>query len=200
MVIYPMIRHGHISESQAFLSYVVANSALLYWVTQVSTPAQARKVFTALIVLSHGYEIFGVTDRKWLQANIKSRRVFYGNSLMFLLAVAQWKASESGGPLCDPESLWQGHSLWHFQSAIGIAGIFLYYLYEELPAAKNSTKSRNMMTTPLSCPARANNSSKGDSDMYQRTPVSSFDHSANVTEEESEGLSDDAWSESSEGH
>lgn len=55
---------------------------------------------------------------------------------MFALAAVQWKASESGGPLCEPDSLWQGHSLWHFQSAFAIAGQYYYYLLEDIPSGK----------------------------------------------------------------
>jgi len=36
-----------------------------------------------------------------------------------------WLASRSGGLLCDPQSLLQGHALWHVLAAVG-AGLILY--------------------------------------------------------------------------
>jgi len=139
MILYPLLRHKHITPDKAKLMYVLGNLGLGYWVTNVSTPLQARQLFTTLMVTSWGIEIWGVNDPKWLQANVKSRRIFFANLIMFVIAVIQWKASESGGPLCNPDSLWQGHSLWHFQSAVGIGGVFLYYLAEEqvLPTKVN---------------------------------------------------------------
>ena len=52
-----------------------------------------------------------------------------------------WKASESAGPLCDPDSLWQGHSLWHLQSALVIAGQYFYYLAEDHPIVLDDKKN-----------------------------------------------------------
>ncbi|CAB9527140.1 Pfam:aPHC [Seminavis robusta] len=43
-----------------------------------------------------------------------------------LLAVAIWIPSKSGGPLCFPDSWFQGHAVWHVLTACSIGFIFLY--------------------------------------------------------------------------
>ena len=137
LILYPLLRDGHITKQQAMWTYGLSNIYLVYWVSNVATPDTTRKLFTTLILTSWIIEIFFV-DPKWAKQNQQSRKIFFGNLLMFIVAVLQWKASESGGPLCDPETIFQGHSLWHLQSALGIGGEFLYYLGEKgTPAPKH---------------------------------------------------------------
>jgi hypothetical protein len=75
-------------------------------------------------------EIFNV-DTKLAKHNKRARRILLSNIASFFGAAMIWKSSESGGPLCYPDSLWQGHSLWHFQSAMAITIQFFYYVAED---------------------------------------------------------------------
>jgi hypothetical protein len=40
------------------------------------------------------------------------------------LGLAVWATSRSGGPLCRPESLFQGHAVWHGFAALALALTF----------------------------------------------------------------------------
>ncbi len=50
----------------------------------------------------------------------------------FLAAYAAWLPSRTGGPLCFPSSLWQGHALWHILSAGSVLFVYLYGRSERL--------------------------------------------------------------------
>ena len=134
-ILYPFVKHRQITEEHAAWLYVIMNVTLTYWTFSVGSPDQTRKLFTTMIVSSWLLEIFGV-DEMTILRNKAARRILYFNIAMFVGAVVQWKASESGGPLCEPDSLWQGHSLWHFQSAFAIAGLYYFYLMEDIPIGK----------------------------------------------------------------
>lgn len=55
-------------------------------------------------------------DGRWLLASLG----------LFGLAFAIWLPSQSGGALCDPESLLQGHAAWHALCALAAGALFLY--------------------------------------------------------------------------
>jgi len=136
-ILYPLLRMGIVNKQEASWIYCFMNLCLIHWTVNIATPEQTRRLFTTLIAISWVIELFMV-DTDWAKRNKKARQLFFANGLMFVTAALQWKASESGGPLCAPDSLWQGHSLWHFQSAMGICGEFFYYLAEEgTPATKS---------------------------------------------------------------
>jgi len=44
---------------------------------------------------------------------------------ILVVGLVVWWGSRSGGWLCDPQSLVQGHALWHVLAAVG-AGMILY--------------------------------------------------------------------------
>ncbi len=44
----------------------------------------------------------------------------------FLVGFVIWKFSSTGKPLCHPDSLWQGHALWHVLTATTTLFLFLY--------------------------------------------------------------------------
>ncbi len=51
------------------------------------------------------------------------------------LGAAVWVASRQGGALCDPESLVQGHAVWHVLAATALA-LSAWYLWSELAAQR----------------------------------------------------------------
>ena len=48
----------------------------------------------------------------------------------FALAFAAWRLSLTGAPLCVPESLLQGHAVWHLLCAVATVFLFLAYMRE----------------------------------------------------------------------
>lgn len=148
VLLYPLLRDGRMTKQQAVWAYCCGNMYLIYWTVRVATPESARRLFTTLIATSWAFEILMV-DPEWAKRNPKGRRIFFLNLAMFCVAAIQWKASESGGPLCFPDSIFfQGHSLWHFQSALGILGSFLYFLSELGTPPSNTKRCMVVENTP----------------------------------------------------
>ena len=54
---------------------------------------------------------------------------------VFLTGLVIWRLSHTGAPLCYPESLLQGHAVWHLLCAVSTAAIFVYYQSEHDPQA-----------------------------------------------------------------
>ena len=55
---------------------------------------------------------------------------FWAGLGSFVVANGVWNVSHTGGPWCDPHSLWQGHALWHLLSAVAVWCFYLYFLAE----------------------------------------------------------------------
>jgi hypothetical protein len=64
------------------------------------------------------------SDARWLLLGAGS----------FLLAFAIWLPSRTGMPLCSPDSLLQGHAIWHLLCAVATLGLYRYAVSER-PAA-----------------------------------------------------------------
>jgi hypothetical protein len=47
-------------------------------------------------------------------------------ALTFFGALAIWQVSKTGGPWCNPDSIWQGHAAWHILTAFTTLFLFLY--------------------------------------------------------------------------
>ena len=160
-IIYPLLRTMKISRQQAIWMYLGMNTVLAYWTVLVGSPEQTRRLFTTMIVSSMSYEWFK-GDAEYKQQNRYSRKVLATTLSMFGIAVLVWKASESNGPLCDPDSLWQGHSLWHLLSATAIAGLYFYYLAEGMEMESKSITAEFLLEgTP---PPHGTPSSGSDTD------------------------------------
>lgn len=56
-------------------------------------------------------------DRMWLAAAV----------VLFGAAFAVWFLSNTGGPLCSPRSLLQGHAVWHLLCALAAGALFLHF-------------------------------------------------------------------------
>lgn len=68
------------------------------------------------------------------------RTSWYVASLVLTaVAVAMFLLGRTGGPLCDPDALFQGHALWHVLGAFALGGYFVATsdarVYEERLAA-----------------------------------------------------------------
>lgn len=75
----------------------------------------------------------------WLflrRPDLVARRGFlWGAAGLFAVALAIWVPSRTGGPLCDPHSLVQGHAIWHLLNAAAMVALFLFYDSERRRAA-----------------------------------------------------------------
>lgn len=61
-----------------------------------------------------------IADRRWLAAAAAA----------FLIAFGVWIPSHTGGPLCNPDSLLQGHAIWHLLDAMAVGCFYVFYRSE----------------------------------------------------------------------
>jgi hypothetical protein len=73
-----------------------------------------------VVVVNSGQEQY---ERGWLWLAFGS----------FVLALAIWIASHTGGPLCEPRSALQGHAAWHILDALAIWALYRHYRSERSP-------------------------------------------------------------------
>lgn len=94
----------------AAIGYVGLNSVLaaLTWVV----PGTGVLVFALVVVGVVGLEL--AIAHRGLAGVRRARSPWLPAALgVFLVALAIWWLSWTGGPLCDPDSLLQGHAVWH---------------------------------------------------------------------------------------
>lgn len=110
----------------AFLGLYAVQLSLLAW-TKFQVAINSDIFFGAMIgVAILADRLLAVrrpdltTDRRWLLAAVG----------LFGAAFAIWLPSRSGGPLCDPHSLVQGHAIWHVLCAGATLAVFGYLCSE----------------------------------------------------------------------
>ncbi len=111
------------------LLYAVVNAALgifTWFVDGTGTP-----IFTGLVVAWVLTELVILwrkpkglqRDWPWLAAALGT----------FAVALVIWSLSQTDRPLCNPDSLLQGHAIWHLLSAVVAGCVFLYLRTETAP-------------------------------------------------------------------
>jgi hypothetical protein len=66
-----------------------------------------------------------------IQTSIGGRIFFAGGAVAFVAAFVIWALSWTEGPLCDPNSLIQGHGVWHLLSAVAVGCLYMYFRMED---------------------------------------------------------------------
>ena len=84
-------------------------TALILAVLTFLVPAVADPLAVVLSILAVGSVLW--RDRAW--ATI-------GPLLVAVLAGIYGRLGATGGPLCDPSSLWQPHAVWHIAAAVAV--------------------------------------------------------------------------------
>ena len=98
---------------------VVGMGIVLFSVFLIIVP-QATNILTFLVTLA--LVLADVTLRR----SGASRSWWYWAALVsIVIAVLAFILGRSAGPLCDPDSLIQGHALWHLLSASAITAYFV---------------------------------------------------------------------------
>jgi len=120
-LLYGAARVTRIRTGVAMVAYIVWNAVLLGF--QVAFPDLRRYVFALLVLGVLGFE---ARYRKDSGARIEIRWLSRGASLLGL-AFLIW-VLDITKVVCSPESVMQGHALWHVLAAM--AGWCLYRYYE----------------------------------------------------------------------
>jgi len=131
IVAYDIIRIFNIRKNQnlalAMLYAVVVTCFTLaqQWMTKYHDGG--NQVFAALVVLAFICEgaVFFVNRgyNEWA-----AWRWFIAAVTCFFAALAIWNLSQTGGPLCFPNSWLQGHAVWHVMSAVTVGLLYRYYV------------------------------------------------------------------------
>jgi len=90
-------------------------------------PEYGKVVFAALVVVTLVVEFFAGRG-----ATVVHRWPWFWTGLgVFVAANVVWNLSRTPGPWCDPDSLFQGHALWHLLSALTVWCLYKYLLADE---------------------------------------------------------------------
>ncbi|WKZ83406.1 MAG: ceramidase domain-containing protein [Acidimicrobiia bacterium] len=161
-----------VQSMHAFLAFILAyDLARIHdgaWRWFLAWYATLLTFFTLLIALvppEHGRTLFGVfvivtlgveaavsypALRPWAPRRLDPRRMpwFWAGLGSFAVAFVVWNLSRDAGPWCEPDSLLQGHALWHLLSAVSVVCFYRYFLGEgEPPAADQTSVSQSTATS-----------------------------------------------------
>ncbi len=85
-------------------------------------------VFGTLVFVGGTIEFF----RMYLMKSDVNIYWFYSYAFTFLFAFIIWHHSKTGEVLCNPNSLLQGHAIWHILCALSVYFTFRFYTSENL--------------------------------------------------------------------
>lgn len=93
-------------------------------------------VFAPLVAVTCTVELLAAIPRSrlglWRPRDLElDRRFALAAAGSFFAALAIWMVSDTGGPLCRPDSPWQGHAAWHGLAAASAGFLYLYFRSEQ---------------------------------------------------------------------
>lgn len=115
MLLHRLGPRWNLPPALGVLGFVAANGILM--AAQVTTPSLRRIVFGVLLVAALGVE--------WRASRAGRTWLAFGAGLM-TLAFAIWFIDRRR-LVCDPESLIQGHAVWHLLGALAAACLYRSY-------------------------------------------------------------------------
>ena len=133
-VVYALARGYDLSRRRFVQLYIGLNAVIA--IPQIAIGHASALVFGPLAFAGFVLELLlqplGGPRPAWLPqpAPIRTRWVIAGWAC-FAAAFALWIPSRTGGPLCDPDSLLQGHAAWHLLSAATTGCFYIYWCSEE---------------------------------------------------------------------
>ena len=133
IISYLVYRSWSLRLSSFFIAYIgLCLFAVALSVFTHDLSAQVFPLFAAILV---SLALLQTLPLKKLRLGRKENLGMNHKWLVFSLAffgaaIAIWTQSDTGGPLCYPDSLLQGHSVWHLLSACMTVCIHFYFLSE----------------------------------------------------------------------
>jgi dihydroceramidase len=125
-VLYGLARLTRLSARGMTLAYLASNlvlAASLIWLPEIR-----REVFGGLVGLTLAVEAWRIWKNR---PNLQVRWLALAFASLGL-AYAIW-ILDNNGWLCAPQSMFQGHALWHILGALAAWFLFRYYRGESLP-------------------------------------------------------------------
>lgn len=128
MVLYNLTRFKPLSGLVFAGAYAGIN--ILLGILLIVAPEVRRPVFAGSILVIIALETWIIARRR-----PQMRYSYFGAALLsFAVAYGIWLLDNTG-LVCTPESVWQGHALWHILGAMAAGLIYAYYCSEQ-PAAR----------------------------------------------------------------
>jgi|CXWL01.1.fsa_nt_gi hypothetical protein len=134
IVLYNLSRLRSLGGLVFAVSYVIFN--IILGIVLALNPAIRIRIFSGLILIGLALEVIILLTRR---PRIKTR-YFIASLTVFILAYTIWTLDKNG-TLCAPDSLLQGHALWHVLTALAAGLLFVYYRSESGPQYTNSRTS-----------------------------------------------------------
>jgi hypothetical protein len=128
LLLYDVVVLQNRSTAWFLRSFAVANVALgmVLWVMD---NGYGKFLFGALIVVTMVAEYrLGRRDAPVA----RDRRWFWAGLAVYGFGQVIWLLSRDGAPLCDPDSLLQGHALWHLTGAATVLLLYRYLRSEQI--------------------------------------------------------------------
>jgi hypothetical protein len=123
VLVYDILRLTNISNAIGALLYIFVVSLCV--VLQEMVFQGGDLTFALLVFAALGAELI-VYLRSRNNLNKTAYKYFILALLVYAVAMVIWQLSKTGGPLCFPDSLLQGHAVWHTLSAVTVSLIYVY--------------------------------------------------------------------------
>lgn len=124
ILVYAWERLYNFHQDKTIFLYILLNFIFILFLLFI--PSTRRFLFAVLLVVSIIFEILA-TKRKSLTIKLKW---FYSGISVFAFAFLIW-ILDITKLVCVPNSIWQGHALWHILGSIAIFMVYIYFLSEE---------------------------------------------------------------------
>lgn len=138
---YAIARHRRSAGAgfaATFVALLLACELIGLWSTPLPVVMSAGNlVFGLLLLTALGLETTmarrsdRTIDLRWGQAGLAS----------MVVAFVIWNGAKQGTPFCDPDSLVQGHAIWHLLGAVAAYCLFRLYSSERALSAAASARS-----------------------------------------------------------
>lgn len=114
-----------------FISVFVLGAIVCEWISQLQhyipiVKSPNNLIFAVFVILSIIMEVLIILLQ---QSNIQKRWGVWCLAT-FAISFLIWNLSITGAPLCNPQSWFQGHALWHILDAVALFFLFRFYVSE----------------------------------------------------------------------
>ena len=140
LILYSLSRILKFQIKSFVILYLIIN-IFLGWLAIY--PDLGRNSFSVLVILVVLMELIFLSLSKKHKIELKRDWRWYLLSILtFGTGALIWNLSKTGGIWCYPESIWQGHALWHFFDGLSTLVIFRY-LQTEVVQQENKQRKES---------------------------------------------------------